>query len=121
MTSTAGETAGAAGGPVNTLSVVSVVAYAFPTVGVSLIAYLLNLYFFKYATDVLLIAPAAMGLIFGAARIWDAVSDPMAGFLSDRTEGRLGRRRPWLYASAMPIAVVPCCSGTRPPCWTGYC
>ncbi len=105
--STAGESASAARGPVNTLSVGSVVAYAFPTVGVSLIAYLLNLYFFKYATDVLLIAPAAMGLIFGAARIWDAVSDPMAGFLSDRTESRLGRRRPWLYASALPLAVVP--------------
>ena len=105
--STAGESASAARGPVNTLSVGSVVAYAFPTVGVSLIAYLLNLYFFKYATDVLLIAPAAMGLIFGAARIWDAVSDPMAGFLSDRTESRLGRRRPWLYASALPMAVVP--------------
>ncbi|MCY4566066.1 MAG: glycoside-pentoside-hexuronide (GPH):cation symporter [Gammaproteobacteria bacterium] len=105
--STAGESAGAARGPVNTLSVGSVVAYAFPTVGVSLIAYLLNLYFFKYATDVLLIAPAAMGLIFGDARIWDAVSDPMAGFLSDRTESRLGRRRPWLYASALPMAVVP--------------
>ena len=91
----------------NTLSVASVVAYAYPTVGVSLIAYLLNLYFFKYATDVLLIAPAAMGLIFGAARIWDAVSDPMAGFLSDRTESRLGRRRPWLYASVLPLALVP--------------
>ena len=91
----------------NTLSVASVVAYAYPTVGVSLIAYLLNLYFFKYATDVLLIAPAAMGLIFGAARIWDAVSDPMAGFLSDRTESRLGRRRPWLYASVLPMALVP--------------
>ena len=91
----------------NTLSVASVVAYAFPTVGVSLIAYLLNLYFFKYATDVLLIAPAAMGLIFGAARIWDAVSDPMAGYLSDRTESRFGRRRPWLYASVLPMAVVP--------------
>ena len=101
----AGARAAAAQG--NTLSVASVVAYAYPTVGVSLIAYLLNLYFFKYATDVLLIAPAAMGLIFGAARIWDAVSDPMAGFLSDRTESRLGRRRPWLYASVLPMALVP--------------
>ena len=91
----------------NTLKVGEVVAYAFPTVGVSVVAYLLNLYFFKYATDVLYIAPAAMGLIFGAARIWDAVSDPMAGFLSDRTTSRLGRRRPWLYASVLPMALVP--------------
>ena len=107
MTGISGRTSGAVRAHENTLGVGSVVAYAFPTVGVSVIAYLLNLYFFKYATDVLYIAPAAMGLIFGAARIWDAVSDPMAGFLSDRTESGLGRRRPWLYASALPIAIVP--------------
>lgn len=50
--------AGAAPAEGNTLSVASVVAYAFPTVGVSVVSYLLGLYFFKYATDVLLIAPA---------------------------------------------------------------
>ena len=77
--STAGESAGAARGPVNTLSVGSVVAYAFPTVGVSLIAYLLNLYFFKYATDVLLIAPAAMGLIFGGHWLGAAIGAYLGG------------------------------------------
>lgn len=85
----------------------TVVAYAFPTVGVSLVSYLLGLYFFKYATDVLYIAPAAMGIIYGLARGWDAISDPMAGYLSDRTRSGIGRRRPWLYASALPMALVP--------------
>ncbi|MHA6482575.1 MFS transporter [Paenibacillus sp. strain BS8-2] len=31
--------------------------------------------------------------------IWDAVNQPMAGYLSDRTNSRHGRRKPWLYAS----------------------
>ncbi len=52
----------------------------------------------------LLIAPAVMGLIFSASRIWDAVSDPLVGYLSDRTRSRWGRRRTWLVASIVPIA-----------------
>ncbi len=85
----------------------AILAYSYPTAGAAFVSFLLGLYLFKFSTDVLLIAPAAMGLIFALARIWDAVSDPMAGYLSDRTQTRLGRRRPWLLASALPIAVVP--------------
>lgn len=89
------------------LSFGTLLAYGMPTAGASFIAFLLTLYIFKYATDVLLIAPAAMGLIFAAARIWDAISDPLAGYLSDRTQTRYGRRRPWLFASVVPFALVP--------------
>lgn len=82
-------------------------AYGVPTAGASYISFLLTLYIFKYATDVLLIAPAAMGLMFAAARIWDAISDPMVGYLSDRTNTRFGRRRPWLFAAVPAFALVP--------------
>jgi GPH family glycoside/pentoside/hexuronide:cation symporter len=64
---------------------------------------MLSLYVMKFATDVLLIAPAVMGLIFSVSRIWDAVSDPLVGYLSDRTRTRFGRRRVWLIGSILPI------------------
>ena len=67
---------------------------------------LVNIYLLKYATDVLLIAPATMGLLFGLSRLWDAVADPIVGFLTDRTRSRLGRRRPWILASALPLGVT---------------
>ena len=47
-----------------------------------------------------------MGFIFFISRIWDAVSDPLAGYLSDRTRTRWGRRRPWLVAGAIPVGLV---------------
>lgn len=66
---------------------------------------LLSLYVMKFATDVLLIAPAVMGAIYSLSRVWDAVSDPLVGYISDKTTTRMGRRRTWILASALPIAV----------------
>ena len=67
---------------------------------------LVNLYVMKFSTDVLLIAPAVMGLIFSVSRVWDAISDPLVGYLSDRTRSRYGRRRTWIVGSIVPIAAV---------------
>ena len=66
---------------------------------------LMSLYVMKFSTDVLLIAPAIMGLIFSVSRIWDAISDPLVGYLSDRTTTSLGRRRTWILFSFVPIAI----------------
>ncbi|WP_420405338.1 MFS transporter [Nisaea sp.] len=41
---------------------------------------------------------AAVGLVLLVARLWDAVSDPVIGLLSDRIATRFGRRKPWLIA-----------------------
>ena len=83
-----------------------ILTYCLPTVGCGFMFLLVGLYLMKFATDVLLIAPAAMGTIFGLSRIWDAVSDPVAGYLSDRTRHRSGRRRPWIFVSMLPIGLA---------------
>jgi GPH family glycoside/pentoside/hexuronide:cation symporter len=80
-------------------------AYCLPLFGMNGMGILFSVYLMIYSTDVLLIAPAAMGAIFGVGRVWDAISDPMAGYLSDRSTARRGRRRAWMYASALPICV----------------
>lgn len=79
-------------------------AYVVPGVGVGYMGLLVGLYIMKFSTDVLLIAPAVMGTIFGVSRIWDAISDPIVGYLSDRTRSRLGRRRSWYLLSIIPLA-----------------
>ena len=81
-------------------------AFGTPAVGAGYMYLFLSLYVMKFSTDVLLIAPVVMGLIFSVSRIWDAVSDPFVGYLSDRTVTRLGRRRIWLLASVIPISVT---------------
>ncbi|MEM1436572.1 MAG: MFS transporter [Pseudomonadota bacterium] len=81
----------------------SILIYSSPVLGVFMAMMLVNFYLLKFATDVLLIAPATIGFLLLLARLWDAVTDPAAGWLSDRTHTRLGRRRPWFLASALPL------------------
>jgi len=83
-----------------------IAAFNLPTVGVGYMFLLVNMYLMKFATDELLISPSAMGMIFGLSRIWDAVTDPVAGYMSDRTQSRLGRRRPWILASIVPVSLA---------------
>lgn len=82
-----------------------IVAYAAPRIAFGIMGTLFTVYFMKFATDVLLIAPAVVGTILAAARLWDGVTDPVIGFLSDRTKSLIGRRRVWLFCAAFPMAL----------------
>ena len=72
----------------------TVLSYGPPIVGISALLFFVQFFFLKFATDVFLMAPATVGLLFALGRVWDAVSDPIVGTWSDRTRTRLGRRRP---------------------------
>jgi GPH family glycoside/pentoside/hexuronide:cation symporter len=54
-----------------------------------------------YLTQVLGMAATLAGTLILAAKVYDIVTDPLVGYLSDRTPGALGRRRPWLLAGAV--------------------
>jgi Na+/melibiose symporter-like transporter len=76
--------------------------------------FIVQFYFLNFATDVLLLAPFSVGLLFAAGRVWDAVSDPIIGTLSDRTPTGLGRRRPWMLA-AIPLLMASLVMIWSPP------
>ena len=80
--------------------------YVAPTFGLGFMLLMIAIYLMKFATDVLGMSAAVMGSIIMFARVWDAFADPVAGYLSDRTKTRFGRRRPWLLASIVPLSVT---------------
>ncbi len=64
---------------------------------------LIGLLFLNFLTDVAGLSPALAGIVFLIGKIWDAVSDPLMGFLSDRTKSRFGRRRIYFLIGIIPI------------------
>jgi GPH family glycoside/pentoside/hexuronide:cation symporter len=84
----------------------TLLTYAAPGIGFGFMTLLVSTYFMKFATDVLAIPAATVGGILLLSRAWDAVADPVAGYLSDRTRTRFGRRRPWMIAGAAPLALA---------------
>jgi len=57
----------------------------------------------KYMTDTLLIAAAAASTIMMLAKAWDAITDPLMGFISDNTRSRFGRRKPYMMIGGIAI------------------
>ncbi len=49
-----------------------------------------------YLTTVMGVAAATAGALLFIAKLWDIFSNPLMGWISDRTESRWGRRRPYL-------------------------
>lgn len=87
------------------VSTATLMAYTLPSIPVHFIYNLVVVMYLYFATVELGLSPAIVGTIFFASKVWDAISDPMAGFLSDRTTSRLGRRRSWLLASSLPLGL----------------
>lgn len=50
---------------------------------------------------------ASLALVLLIGRIFDAVTDPLIGYLSDRVRTRWGHRKPWIVCGSL-IAVVAC-------------
>ncbi len=50
--------------------------------------------------------PVKIGWIFAIARLWDTVTDPLMGYLSDNTRSRWGRRKPYLLLGALLTALA---------------
>lgn len=54
------------------------------------------------------ISSAHVAGLFLAARVWDAVNDPVMGYFADHTRSRWGRFRPYLLFGALPLNLMAC-------------
>jgi Na+/melibiose symporter-like transporter len=75
--------------------------FGLPDYAVYLAAIPVSLYLpFVYSRD-LGLELTDIGLILMLARISDVITDPLIGYLSDRTQTRFGKRKPWLAAGTV--------------------
>ncbi len=52
------------------------------------------------------IKPWIVSMLFMTFRFWDAMTDPVMGWISDNTHSRWGRRRPYIFVGAILIAIT---------------
>ena len=75
---------------------------------------LFSMYLLFFYTDVFGIPAAAVGTMFLVTRIWDAINDPLMGIISDRTDSRWGKFRPYLLYGAVPFGIIGVLTFTTP-------
>jgi len=83
----------------------TLLAYGIGDAGTGMAAALIGFYLFVFYTQIAGLPPWLAGLVLMVGRAWDAVSDQLLGWLSDRTRSRLGPRLPWMIGSAVPLGV----------------
>jgi len=79
--------------------------YSVVNLGVGGIEYIVAVFLLKYYTDYTGLDVGLAGVALLLAKVFDAVSDPVMGYVSDHTKTRWGRRRPWFFVGAIPLAV----------------
>ncbi|MDG2534717.1 MFS transporter [Sphingomonas sp. HITSZ_GF] len=99
------ETNQAAVPPARRIRTPIMLAYGFGTVAYGVKDFCFSTFLLFYFNQVVGLPAADVGFAIMCALLLDAVADPAIGFLSDRTGSRWGRRHPWMYASALPIAL----------------
>ncbi|MFA9390959.1 MAG: MFS transporter [Prolixibacteraceae bacterium] len=69
---------------------------------------LVAFFYLRFLTDVIQISPILAGTVVLISKIWDAISDPFMGVISDNTRTKWGRRKPFFFIGffAMIIAFV---------------
>jgi glycoside/pentoside/hexuronide:cation symporter, GPH family len=89
-------------------------AYGAPTFAGAAMAIPIAIHMTKFYADVVLVPLGFLGIAIAVARAFDALTDPIMGWISDRTRTRWGRRRPYLILGA-PLCALAFVALFSPP------
>lgn len=96
------------------LSKKSIFSYGLGDLASQLVWSFVGTYLTVYYMDVVGLAPLAASTILMAAKIWDAVNDPMMGGIAERTHTKWGRFRPYILFGAPFLGLFSVLTFTAP-------
>jgi glycoside/pentoside/hexuronide:cation symporter, GPH family len=96
------------------LSLKTKIGYGICDLGGNLFFTVMGFYLLYFMTDVVGLAAGLAGTALMIGKIWDAITDPAVGYLSDRTKNAMGRRRPFMLWGSFGLLVTMTIMFTNP-------
>lgn len=90
------------------------VGYSLGDGGANLVFQVMMMFQLFFYTDVFGIKATTAGMILLIARVFDAFVDPVVGIISDRTNTKWGKYRPWVIWTAVPFGIFFLLAFTTP-------
>jgi GPH family glycoside/pentoside/hexuronide:cation symporter len=81
-------------------------AFSLQAVFGAAMAMTLTVFLPKFYVDDVLLPAGLLAISVAVARAFDAITDPMMGFVSDHTHSRWGRRRPWIVVGVLGNSIL---------------
>ena len=88
------------------LSSFTKIGYGFGTAGDSIPYTLFFTYFIFYLTDIAGVSAAIAGVVSFLAIVWQGITGPIIGYMSDNSTNPKGRRRPLIIKIIVPYAII---------------
>ena len=79
--------------------------YGIGDIGNATVNSAIQFFLMKFYTDAALILPALAGSALLIGKIWDAINDPLFGWLTDKTKSKIGKRRVYMLFGAIPLGL----------------
>lgn len=95
-------------------AVLPMINYSYANIFMGGAGYIISMYFMIFLTDVVNISLRQAGIVVMIATIWDAVTDPVMGMVTDRTRSKYGKHRRYLLWG-IPLLLV-----SYTLLWNGY-
>jgi len=80
--------------------------YGIGDIGCNIFIVTSGLFLLFFLTNIMGVEPALAGVALLIPKLWDVVSDPIMGGISDVTKSRMGRRRPYMLGAAIPFGII---------------
>ena len=79
--------------------------YGAAELGMSAVEVMLQLYLLVFYTQTVDLEPEYAGIALALAVLWDAITDPAMGAISDQTRSRWGKRRPFILCGGIALSL----------------
>lgn len=86
-------------------SILPMINYSYANMYMGGAGYIISMYFTVFLTDVVNLSLNQAGIIVMIATVWDAVTDPFMGIITDRTRSKTGKHRRYLLWG-IPLMVL---------------